>query len=142
MLKMVRKTKPDLLLGSDSSVAHAGFHYRQKSPHLRRRRLSVIKNLAWLMIPFSSRFISPRICIPGPLRYIKNRLRRIYETGLSPPFRFSAGLSKSADLVKKNPYCIIRLASLTAHHDGQINGLNETLVRKIIQIMESKGFSS
>ncbi len=141
MLKVVRKTKPDLLLGSDSSVAHAGFLTGRKALTFGEDDYPVIKNLAWMMIPFSSRFISPLICNPGPFRYKKTGYDGYMKLAYLHPSVFQPDYQKVADLVKKNPYCIIRLASLTAHHDGQINGLNETLVRKIIQIMDSKGFS-
>jgi len=142
MLKVVRKTKPDLLLGSDSSVAHAGFLTGRKALTFGEDDYPVIKNLAWMMIPFSSRFISPLVWNPGPFRYKKTGYDGYMKLAYLHPSVFQPDFQKVADLVKKKPYCIIRLARLTAHHDGQVNGLNEMLVRKIIQHMESKGFSA
>lgn len=135
LLKIALKFKPDVLVGSDSSIAHVGFLLRKKSITVLEDDYKVIKNLAKLTYPFSSCILTPEVCDVG--KWTKKKVGY-------------AGYMKLSYLHKNNffpdtkkvnisePYVMIRLANLNAHHDKGINGLNIDFVKKIIEICKSK----
>lgn len=140
MLLQVRKFRPDILLGSDSSVAHAGFLTRRKVITFGEDDYAVIKKLAWMMIPFSSCFVSPDSCNPGPFQYKKTTYNGYMKLAYLHPSVFNPVKEKVSTWFDGSPICIIRMARLTAHHDKQISGLNESLVLRILKTLQNKNY--
>lgn len=140
LLKVVKKIKPDLLLGSDSSVAHIGFLTGKKVITFGEDDYSVIKKLAWMMIPFSSCFVSPDSCDAGIFRYKKVSYNGYMKLAYLHPSVFTLDPEKIRQTQSGTPFCLIRMAQLSAHHDKRISGLTVQLVEKVIQVLEAKGF--
>jgi len=132
MLLQILKFRPDILLGSDSSIAHAGFLTRRKVITFGEDDYAVIRKLAWMMIPFSTCFISPDSCNPGPFQYKKTSYNGYMKLAYLHPTVFIPDHEKVSTWVNGSPFCIIRMARLTAYHDKQISGLNENMVIEII----------
>ena len=100
----------------------------------------VIKKLAKLTFPFTTNILAPAVCEVGPWEHKKIPYDGYMKLAYLHPNRFV----RNQDVVKKyinsDKFCLIRLAQLTAHHDDGIKGLNVDLVKKIIEIAESKGY--
>jgi hypothetical protein len=139
MLKQVRRFRPDLLLGSDSSVAHAGFLTGRKAITFGEDDYAVIRKLAWMMIPFSYRFLSPEACSVGPFKYKKVPYNGYMKLAYLHPAVFRPDKSKISNWAN-SPYVIIRRARLSAHHDKRIAGLSPELVITLTGLLEKKNF--
>jgi predicted glycosyltransferase len=135
MFRLVRKTDPDILVGSDPSLAHIGLICGKKVITTTEDDYSVIKTLAWLTFPFTSAILTPEVCDVGMWKRKKTGYQGYMKLSYLHPAVFTP------DDLKVNilrPFVLIRLASLTAHHDFGITGLTSADVRTLIdQILRS-----
>lgn len=137
VLNIARKFHPDILLGSDSCTSHIGWILHRPSITVGEDDYAIIKNLAWAMLPFTSVVLSPTVCNLGPFKYKKVPYEGYMKLAYLHPSVFTPDLEISKQYVKKK-YCIIRTAKLSAHHDGNIRGLDKTTIEKLIPLLESK----
>lgn len=136
---LVKKYKPDILVGSDPSLAQIGKITGVPSLTTLEDDYSVIKSLAKLTFPFTNHIITPNICSVGP--YIKKKIG--YEGYMKLSYLHPHYFKPNPNLLpfdEKQKYVLIRLAKLTAHHDFGIRGLDSNLLFDIVRIVENQGF--
>lgn len=135
-----RKFKADILLGTDSSIAQAGWLLHKPAITALEDDYEVIKNLAKLTYPFTSHIIVPDICNVGPYEDKKISYRGYMKLAYLHPNVFTSDKSMLAKYRIEGNFVLIRLAQLTAHHDVGIKGLNIDLVKAVIQMVEEAGY--
>jgi predicted glycosyltransferase len=76
----------------------------------------------------------------GPFEYKKIPFEGYMKLAYLHPNVFTPDSEISSRYVT-GKYCIIRTARLSAHHDGNIRGLDKTTVEKLICVLESNGMT-
>ncbi|MCJ7482984.1 MAG: DUF354 domain-containing protein [Thermodesulfovibrionales bacterium] len=132
LLKIALKNKPDLFIGSDPSIAHVAFLLRKPSLTILEDDYVVIKKLADITFPFSSCIVTPTVCNVGKWEDKKIGYQGYMKLSYLHPSVFTPDKEKVSI---QTPYVLLRLASLTAHHDFGINGLSSDLVGKLIKLI-------
>lgn len=141
VLKIARKFDADILIGTDASIAQAGFLLRRPAITTLEDDYDVISKLANLTYPFTTSIVVPLVCQVGSKWENKKIAYHGYmKLAYLHPNYFTPDKQIVRKYLQTEKYCIIRLAQLTAHHDEGIKGLNVPLVRRIIEIAEQKGY--
>jgi len=140
VLRIARKNKIDILIGTDSSVAQAAYLLGKHAITTLEDDYEVISKLAKLTYPFTSSILVPKVCSVGKWEHKKVAYEGYMKLAYLHPKHFSPDIQTVRKYIEAENYCIIRLAKLTAHHDVGINGLNIELVKRIIEIAEEKSY--
>ena len=138
--RIAKSFKPDLLLGSDTCVAHVGWLLKKTCYIIGEDDYSVIRKLAWLMMPFPRGILAPFICDLGPFEKKKIGFNGYMKLSYLHPEVFKPNFEK-VRAYGSSPYCIIRLAELNAHHDKKIRGIDEEILQEIIRLVSEKGMN-
>lgn len=132
LLRIALKYKPDLFIGSDPSIAHVAFLLRKPSLTILEDDYKVIKKLADITFPFSSCILTPTVCNVGKWEKKKIGYQGYMKLSYLHPSVFTPNIEKVSI---ETPYVLLRLASLTAHHDFGVSGLNSDLIRMLINLI-------
>ena len=127
LYKIVKKEKPDLMVGSDPAITHIGKLFRIPVLTVLEDDYDVIKNLARLTFPFTCKIIAPSQCNCGKWEHKKVSYEGYMKLSYLHPKYF---IPKSNNLKK---YFLIRLSSLDAYHDFGINGFDKSLLEELIK---------
>ncbi|MDP4282708.1 MAG: DUF354 domain-containing protein [Bacteroidota bacterium] len=138
VLQITRKTKADLLMGSDASLAHAAKLLGKPCLSFTEDDYAVIHYLADLTFPFTRHIITPEICDVGKWESKKIGYKGYMKLAYLHPDYFTPDRSKVNIPVNK-PYYLIRLSGLNAHHDFGIKGISKEVLRKIIEMLSETG---
>jgi len=130
VLVEVLRFRPDIMLGNDPSVAHIGKILGIPVVTVLEDDVNVIYDLAKITFPFSTHIVAPDSCDCG-----KWNTKRISYAGymklayLHPKyFQFEPFVNQKIAL--------IRLSNLEAFHDRGMKGLDESLLRQVVKILE------
>lgn len=140
VVKIVKRHRADLLIGTDSSIAQAAFLTGKYAITTLEDDYTVIKRLADLTYPYTKTIFVPEVCDVGKWKKKKIGYEGYMKLAYLHPNRFTPDEEIKNTYIQSDKYCLIRLAQLTAHHDAGIRGLNVELVTKLIQIIESTGY--
>ena len=139
LFPVIQKNKPDLLIGTDSSIAIIGAMLSIKCITILEDDYDVIKTMAMITNPFTTIILSPEVCDVGPWKQKKIGYKGYMKLGYLHPGVFHADKKVVAKYEIPQNFVLIRLARLTAHHDFGISGINEQLLDKILEICASHG---
>lgn len=143
LLNYVKSYHPDIMLGTDISIAHVGKLTGIPSLYFNEDDYEVNKAACILAYPFVSNIITPDICTVGKLFNSKKIGYKGYQKlAYVHPFYFHPDKKIVEEYVGNNEtYFIIRVVSLTAGHDisGKHTGIDDELLDKLIGILEPKG---
>ncbi len=131
--------KPDILLGTDASVAHIAFVLRKPCITTLEDDYNVIKRLALLTYPFTQTILTPECCNVGRWKHKKIGYNGFMKLSYLHPNRFTPDNNIVIKYTGEQPYCLIRLSRLTAYHDMGIAGLPQLLIKKEIEICKKQG---
>jgi len=134
VLAQAFKFKPDLMLGTDPSIAHIGKLLRIPSFTVLEDDVHVIYDLARITFPFSTYVVAPESCDCGKWNYKKISYAGYMKLAYLHPDYFQC---KTYD---KNKTVLIRLSNLDAFHDTGIRGFDQDLLKSIIHRL-AKDFS-
>ncbi len=100
---------------------------------------SVIPHFAWMAFPFANVILAPGCCDVG--RWAKRKLgyEGFQKLAYLHPNRFTPDPLRVPFLDDGRPYFLIRLSSLSAHHDFGVKGINPDTLKKLIHTMEKRG---
>lgn len=135
-----RKFKADILIGTDSSIAQAGWLLRKPAITTLEDDVDIIVNLARLTYPFTTDILVPTICRVGKWEKKKIGYAGYMKLAYLHPNYFKPKKDVVNQYGIKGKYILIRLAKLSAHHDAGIKGLNKVLVDNIISCAENRGY--
>ena len=138
--KIARRFKADLLLGTDSSIAQAGWLLRKPAITTLEDDVEVIKTFAMLTYPFTSVLLVPNACRVGKWDAKKIGYAGYMKLAYLHPNYFTPDKSIVSSYGIHQPFILIRLAKLAAHHDDGIKGLERGLVNKVIATAEDNGY--
>ncbi len=140
VLKIVNKSKPDLLIGSDGVLAIIGKLKGLPAFECFEDDAKAIKLYSYMFFPIFTHLIAPDVCDAWHWNYKKTSYKSYHELGYLHPNQFSPDRT----VVEKyfpstEPYFIIRFAKLTAHHDVGIQGMTTEIAEEVIRILSNHG---
>lgn len=141
VIRIARRFRADILIGTDSSVAQAAWFLRKPSITTLEDDVEVIYNLAKLTYPFTKSILVPSPCRVGKWEKKKVPYYGYMKLAYLHPNRFTPDISVVRKYDISCNYILIRLAKLSAHHDVGVKGLNDDLVRTIIHLAQEKGLA-
>ncbi len=138
--KIARVFRPDVLLGTDSSIAQAGWLLRTPAITTLEDDVEIIKNLARLTYPFTTDILVPVVCRVGKWEQKKIGYAGYMKLAYLHPNCFTPKEEVVKGYGINKRFILIRLAKLSAHHDDGIKGLNKELVNKVIDTAEKRDY--
>lgn len=121
--------KPDLMMGSDPSIAHIGKLLNVPVLTVLEDDAHVIPDLAKITFPFTSHIVAPDSCDCGKWNKKKIPYAGYMKLAYLHPNRFTMSHEERSSIA------LIRLSGLDAFHDGGIKGFDEALLKEIIPIL-------
>ncbi len=137
--QIARKSGVGLLIGTDASVAHAAFLLRKESLTILEDDYRVIPLLAWLTYPFTSAIVTPDCCDVGRWKSKKIGYQGYMKLAYLHPDYFTPTFVKLKSYGLPDDYVLIRMVSLSAHHDAGVAGLTVELVETLVGVIHDKG---
>jgi len=142
LFRFVRKSRPDMLIGTDIAITHVGRLLGVPSIVYNEDDYEINKFFCKLSYPFANYIIAPEYTSVGEFTKKKISYRGIQKTAYlnSKYFVPDINILDLAGLKKSEKFVIIRLVSLTAGHDveGKHTGLSKDIVNKLIPIITPK----
>lgn len=141
VLKIVRKEKPDILIGSDGVLALVGKLLNIPSFECYEDDAEAIALYAKMFFPLFTGVIGPICCSAWKWEHKKVGYPSYHELGYLHPNQFtpSKEIVESYGIKTDENYFLIRFAQLTAHHDVGIHGMNTEIAQKVIDMLEPFG---
>jgi len=141
IIKLCRKHKIDLITGSTPETAHVSWLLRIHGVNTGEDDLDVVPAFKKIAGPVIQCFVAPDPCDAGPVENRTAHYPGYHELAYLHPNHFTP----SADVVTgygidvTKPYFVMRFASLNAHHDTGIKGINTDIAKRLIGILENSG---
>jgi uncharacterized protein len=138
--KLVRKYKPDLLVGTSVENSHLTRLLGIPSVNFNEDDAAVVPLYARFSYPWSSVILSPNVCDNGRWNYKTIKYSGYHELAYLHPNNFKP--EKKIVMKYFNPqekYFILRFAKLKAHHDFGAKGIDFSIAKKIIKILSRHG---
>ena len=141
IIKLCRKHKIDLITGSTPETAHVSWLLRIHGVNTGEDDAAVISMFIKIAKPFIDGYVAPDPCEMGPVEPKTTHYPGYHELAYLHPNHFTA----SADVVTgygidvTKPYFVMRFASLNAHHDSGIKGINAEIAERLVKILEPHG---
>ena len=140
IINFCKKHNPDVLIGTSPDISYVGKFLGIPAINVQEDDAEVVPLHAWIAYPWATEILSPDSCDNGRWQDKTLSYPGYHELAYLHPDHF---VPKS-DIVSKyvdpnEPYSVLRFVSLNAHHDEGINGLNDELADKLIEILKPRG---
>ena len=102
---------------------------------------NVVPNFAILSYPPANTILTPIVCNNGKWNDKSTKYPSYHELAYLHPNHFTANreIVENYGIDTTKPYFIMRFASLKAHHDGGIQGINTEIAQRLIDILSPHG---
>ncbi|MFC1584837.1 DUF354 domain-containing protein [Fibrobacterota bacterium] len=139
LCKFVRKHKPDMLAGTEMTLAHIGWLLHIPSYIFNEDNTSATPE-NYLFYPFATRVIMPECCDVGKWKKKRVTYNGYHELAYLHPNYFTPDMKVIRNLnTDGERYFILRLADLSASHDIGKTGITAAMAEKIITILQAYG---
>lgn len=141
VLRITRKEKPDILIGSDGVLAVAGRLIHKPAFECYEDDAEAIALYAKMFFPIYTGLIAPDCCSAWKWERKKISYPSYHELGYLHPNQFvpNEKVVEKYGIDTKSSYILIRFAQLTAHHDVGIHGMNAAITEHVIEILKPYG---
>ncbi len=140
MLRIMLKHRPQLSAGTDLVITHIGKLLNIPSVIINEDDAEAVPLFANLGMKYASHILAPESCSVGPYGAKSVQYKGFQELAYLHPKYFSADKSKVKHLWgDQENFYLLRFASLNAHHDDGVQGINDELAREIIKRLSKKG---
>ena len=141
MFRLARRLRPKIITGTSVNAARVARLVGARSVILCEDDAKYIPLFRWLAYPMASAIITP-----DALAYENRGERHLTYPSYQKlfylhPNRFTpdAGVLKELGLREGEPFGLVRLSALQAHHDIGARGMSEALIRNVISLAQSFG---
>jgi predicted glycosyltransferase len=132
--------RPDILIGTSVAISHVGKILGIPSINVNEDDAEVVPLYAKLAYPWATCILAPSSCSVGKWTSKKISYSSYHELAYLHPNRFTPRLSVVGKYLEDNcNYFVIRFASLKAHHDEGVKGIDFKLAEQIIEILQPHG---
>ena len=141
VLRIARKEKPDMLVGSDGVLAVVGKLIRRPAFEMYEDDAEAIALYARMFFPLYTGVVCPHCCSAWKWEAKKYSYPSYHELGYLHPNQFkpSREVVERYGIDTKKPYILVRFAQLTAHHDVGIHGINTEVAERMIAMLKPHG---
>ena len=141
IVRLCRKHKIDLLTGSTPDIAHAGWWLRKWRINTGEDDLAVVPMFRYVGGPFMQCAVSPDPCDGGVLERITTHYPGYHELAYLHPNHFTPlrEVVEGYGIDVEKTYFVLRFASLNAHHDSGIKGINTEVAQRLVDILSPHG---
>lgn len=141
IIKLCRKHKIDLITGSTPETAHVSWLMRIHGVNTGEDDLDVVPAFKKIAGPVIQCFVAPDPCDAGPVESKTSHYPGYHELAYLHPNHFtpSCEVVTGYGIDVKKPYFVLRFASLNAHHDSGIKGINTEVAQRLIDILSPHG---
>ena len=140
MFCFVKRHKINLLTGSTVEVAQVGWLTRKYRVNAGEDDMRVVPLVQKLGGPFMQTLLSPIVCDNWKLEAKSVKYASYHELAYLHPNHFQADRTVVERYFPTDtPYYILRFASLSAHHDAGIRGINTEIAQHLIDILKPHG---
>ena len=141
VMKIVRQTKPDFMIGCDGAIAYAGKLAGIPSFDCDEDDAEATPLFAKLFYPFFTGVIAPTICSAGKWEFKKIGHHSYHELAYLHPNHFTPDRSYLAKygIPEDRPFYLVRFAQLTAHHDTGIHGIEKGTALRLVSMLAEHG---
>lgn len=140
MWQFICQNKIDILVGSTLSFTAAKIN-RIHVLAMGEDDADVVPNYAKLVYPFASCVLTPNCCDNGEWNAKSAKYPGYHELAYLHPNHFTPDpkIVEAYGINTSKPYFILRFASLNAHHDNGIKGINTEVAQRLIDILSPHG---
>lgn len=140
LYKIIRKHKPDKLIGSAAELTVLGRIFRKPSYVFFEDDFEAVQKFAKIAGPLATHLVSPNCCSAWKWNHKKIGYNSYHELAYLHPNHFTPDIEKVRrifDLNKRN--FILRFAQLTAYHDVGKSGITTQIAQQLIDILSAQG---
>lgn len=134
LVALARRFRPDLITGTSVHAGRAAFLLRCRSAVLNDDDAAAVPLFRWLAYPLASAIVTPTSLAHE--RWGRRHLRYPSYHALfylhPNRFRPDPGIRRDLGLADAQPYAIVRLSALEAHHDRGVKGVSYAFLRAIV----------
>lgn len=140
MCQFLRKNKIDILIGSTLSFA-ARMMMRVPVVVMGEDDADVVPKYAKMVYPWATEILTPSVCDNAKWNSKSTKYPSYHELAYLHPGNFtpSKEVVKGYGIDVDKPYFIFRFASLNAHHDKGIKGINKEIAQRLVEILKPHG---
>lgn len=136
LFRIVKKEKPDLIIGTAFELAHIGWILKIPFVSVNEDDANVIPLWSKYSYPFANQILSPYSCNNGKWNKKTVNYKGYHELAYLHPNNFKPDYKKVETLLDgKKEFVLMRFAKLNAHHDKGITGINSEIAKKLINII-------
>lgn len=140
MFLIMVRFKPDVSIGTDLVITHIGKLLNISSIVVNEDDAEAVPLFANMAMKYATSILAPESCSVGPYGHKTIFYKGYQELAYLHPNYFIANRSKIEILFgNEQEFFLLRFASLTAHHDDGVAGIDDELARRVISILEQKG---
>lgn len=140
MCKFLKKNKIDILIGSTLSFASS------KIMHIPTIVMgeddsAVVPKYARMVYPWANAILTPEVCDNGKWNAKSTQYPSYHELAYLHPNHFTPNkdIVEGYGIDTSKPYFIMRFASLKAHHDDGIKGINNEIAQQLVDTLAPHG---
>ena len=137
--RFVRKHKIDVIIGA--LIPYSSRLFGAHTISIGEDDARVVPMFSWLAFPGFSTIVSPVVCDNWHWEHKSVKFPGNLELAYLHPNNFTPDASrvKQYGVDVEKPYFIMRFASLNAHHDSGIKGINTEIAQRLIDILKPHG---
>ncbi len=137
----VRQYNPDILTGTSVENSFIGPLRRIPVINCNEDDAAVVPLYAKLSYPGADAILNPVVCNSGKWDSKATKYPSYQELAYLHPNHFTADAKvvKGYGIDVTKPYFVMRFASLHAHHDNGIKGINTEIAERLVKILEPHG---
>ena len=141
IIKLCLKHKIDLITGSTPETAHVSWLLRIHGVNTGEDDLDVVPAFKKIAGPVIQCFVAPDPCDAGPVENRTAHYPGYHELAYLHPNHFTPDpkIVEAYGIDTSKPYFVMRFASLNAHHDSGIKGINTEIAERLVKILEPFG---
>lgn len=133
--------KPDILTGTSVENSYIGKWRHIPVINCNEDDAAVVPLYAKLSYPWANAILNPIVCNSGKWNSKATKYPSYQELAYLHPNHFTADAKvvKGYGIDVTKPYFVMRFASLHAHHDNGIKGINTEIAERLVKILELHG---
>lgn len=139
--KFCAQYKPDILTGTSVENSYIGKLRHIPVINCNEDDAAVVPLYAKLSYPWANAILNPIVCNSGKWDSKATKYPSYQELAYLHPNHFTADAKvvKGYGIDVTKPYFVMRFASLHAHHDNGIKGINTEIAERLVKILEPFG---
>lgn len=138
IIRYCREHQPDLLIGTSADISYVGKYLNIPAVNVQEDDASVVPLHAWIAYPWATDILSPTSCDNGRWNDKSTKYEGYHELAYLHPDHFLPDRNIVAKYTDPDQsYILLRFASLNAHHDDGVRGLNDKLANQLINSIKA-----